>query len=119
MVLAGVEKLEELRDRTPDQLCNLAQMLTQQRASSEALDNLDAKPKIQHNEQLRQVVMWNRDVLQYIVLDQAIHNGDVGLMEAMLPHLLFRFIGGGNGNYAGEILELLQGLHQEWDSESW
>ena len=59
LVMAGVEKLEDLRDQTPNQLCKLAEMITQQRASSEALDNLDAKPKVQHDEQLRQVVMWN------------------------------------------------------------
>jgi hypothetical protein len=35
----------------------------------------------------------------------------------MLPHLLFRFIGGRNSNYATEILELLQGLHREWTPE--
>lgn len=37
----------------------------------------------------------------------------MGLMEAMLPHLLFRFVGGGNGKYAGEVLELLQALHRK------
>ena len=57
--------------------------------------------------------MWNCNMLQYIVLDQAIQNGDVGLMEDMLPHLLFWFLGGGNGKYAGKVLELLQALHQE------
>ncbi|KAF8812627.1 hypothetical protein BYT27DRAFT_7220796 [Phlegmacium glaucopus] len=87
LIVAGVEKLEELRDRTQDQLCKLAKRIVEQRASSQALNNLDAKPKIQHDEQLWQLVI------------------DVGLMEAMLPHLLFRFIGGGNGNYAGEILD--------------
>jgi len=30
--------------------------------------------------------MWNCDILQYIVLDQAIKNGNVGIMEDMLPH---------------------------------
>ena len=52
-------------------------------------------------------------MLQYIVLNQAIQNGNVGLMEDMLPHLLFQFLGGGNRKYAGEVLELLQALHRE------
>jgi hypothetical protein len=34
-----------------------------------------------------------------------------------LPRLLFRFIGGGNSNYAKEILELLQGLEKEWPED--
>jgi hypothetical protein len=38
-------------------------------------------------------------------------DGDVGLMEKLLPTLLFRFIGGGNGKYAVEVLELMQGLY--------
>ena len=62
-------------------------------------------------------MQWNRDALQYIVLDHTIHHGDVGLMEDMLPHLLFRFIGGQNSKYANEILELLQGLHREWPAD--
>ena len=49
-------------------------------------------------------MQWNHDVLQYLVLDHAIHHGDVGLMEDMLPHLLFRFIGGQNPKYANETL---------------
>lgn len=87
------------------------------RASSEALDKMDSKPKQQQDRELHQIIMWNRDILQYIVLDTAIRNGDVGLMEIMLPHLLLRFLGGGNGKYAGEVLELLQGLHREWPAE--
>ena len=77
---------------------------------------MDADPA-KRDEQLRQLVMWNRDILQYIILDHAISDGDVGLMEDMLPHLFLRFQGGGNGNYSQEVLELLQGLHREWDPE--
>ena len=45
------------------------------------------------------------------MLDHTIKQGDVGLMEDMLPTLIFRFMGGGNSKYAIEVLELLQGLH--------
>lgn len=61
--------------------------------------------------------MYTRDALHYIVLDNAIKSGDVGLMETFLPYLLYRFVGGGNPKYANEVLELLQGLHQEWPDE--
>ena len=40
-------------------------------------------------------------------------------MEAMLPTLLYRFVGGGNQKYAIEVLELLQGLHKEWPPTVW
>ncbi|CDO69446.1 hypothetical protein BN946_scf184817.g6 [Trametes cinnabarina] len=61
--------------------------------------------------------MWNRNVLYYLALDNAMRGGDIGLMEDLLPHLLFRFAGGGNHKYAVEILELLQGLHREWPDD--
>jgi len=111
--IAQVEDLGDLRSLTPQELEALATKIVRERASSEAIDLMDAKPKKQQDQQLRQLIMWNRDILQYIVLDQAIKRGDIGQMEGMLPHLLFRFIGGGNGKYAGEILELLQQLHRE------
>lgn len=53
----------------------------------------------------------------YIVLVKAVKYGDVGLMEACLPQLLLRFIGGKNSNYAIEVLELLQCLEREWPPE--
>jgi hypothetical protein len=86
-------------------------------ASSKAMEIIDSKPQEERDQQKRQVIQWNRDVLQYIVLDQAIHHGDVGLMEDMLPHLFFRFVGGRNSKYATETLEMLQGFHREWPPE--
>ena len=108
--LGKVKQLSDLRKQSPEDLLKLAEKIVEQRASSEAMDLLDAKQENQQDEEFWQVIMWNRDMLQYIVLNQAIQNGNVGLM---LPHLLFRFLGGGNGKYAGEVLELLQALHQE------
>ncbi|TFK27907.1 hypothetical protein FA15DRAFT_753910 [Coprinopsis marcescibilis] len=77
-----------------EELKALASNLVKKYASSDALEN---NPTVQPDQQRRQVTMWNWDALQYIVLDQAIKTGDVGLMEAMLPSLLFQFLGGGNG----------------------
>ena len=117
LLVSSAKDLSELRDRTPEQLRDLAKKLVCEHASSQALDEMDAKPNKKCDQQKRQIIQWNRDVLQYIVLDQAIRHGDVGMMEDMLPHLLFRFIGGRNSNYAVEVLELLQGLHREWTPE--
>ncbi|KAJ6615696.1 hypothetical protein B0H10DRAFT_1800937 [Mycena sp. CBHHK59/15] len=66
-----------------------------------------------------QSIMFLRDVLSYILLRSAVKHGYVGIMEDMIPHMLFRFIGGKNSNYTGEMLELLQGLHREWPPELW
>ncbi|KAF8064098.1 hypothetical protein FPV67DRAFT_1420267 [Lyophyllum atratum] len=119
LLVGGVETLGELRKCSPEKLAKLAAEIVRHHASSEALDDMDQETKAgaSMDEQKRQVVMWNRDILQYIVLDQAIRHGDVGLMESFLPTLFFRFVGGGNGNYANETLELLQGLHREWPAE--
>lgn len=116
LAITNAKSLSELQQYTPAELRGYAKRIARERASTEALNNMDADPT-KRDEQLRQLVMWNRDVLQYIILDHAISDGDVGLMEDMLPHLFFRFQGGGNGNYAQEVLELLQGLHREWDPE--
>ena len=61
--------------------------------------------------------MWNRDVLRYLELHEAMKKGDIGCMEDMLPYLLFQFIGGRNSKYAIEILELLQAHHLEWPAD--
>ena len=63
--------------------------------------------------------MWNQDVLQYLVLNDAVRDGDVGLMELLLPHMFIQFNGAGKGKYAIEVLELLQGLHKEWPDKIW
>ena len=106
--------LGELRSRSPDELLIYAHKLVNEHASSNAVDRMDALPVDRQDEVQRQTILWNRDVLHYITLDHAIKQGDVGLMEDMLPTLLFRFTGGGNSKYATEVLELLQGLHREW-----
>ena len=111
--LAGVDDLSELRKRTPEELYALATRIVDERASSEAIDKMMAKPSLQQDHQLKQIILWNRDVLQYITLDYAIKSGDIVTMEGMLPHLLYRFIGGSNSKYMVEVLELLQALHRE------
>ncbi|KAF9231490.1 hypothetical protein BU15DRAFT_90901 [Melanogaster broomeanus] len=103
-----------LRSRTPTELLTLAEQLVNKHASSDALELMDSRPEEERDKVKRNTIMWNRDVLHYIVLDHAIKLGDVGLMEAMLPTLLYRFTGGRNSKYAIEVLELLQGLHKEW-----
>lgn len=117
LMVSGEKNLADLRRRSPEQLRDMAQQIVREHASSQALDDIDNQPNKNRDQQKRLVIQRNRDLLQYIVLDQAIHHGDVGLMEDMLPHLFFRFIGGGNSKYAIETLELMQGLNREWPPE--
>ncbi|KAJ2921425.1 hypothetical protein H1R20_g15670, partial [Candolleomyces eurysporus] len=113
--VANVKSLAELRNRSAEELQDLATHLVDGFASSKAMDDMDRAGN--PDAMRRQVTMFNRDVLHYIVLDQAMKSGDVGLMEAMLPTLLYRFISAGSGNYAKEVMELLQGLHRKWPPE--
>jgi len=59
----------------------------------------------------------NRGLLQFLVLNRAVKTGDVGVIEAMIPRLLFRYIGSHSKNYTKEMFELIQGLHHEWPEE--
>ncbi len=113
LVTSGVDKLEDLREKSPEDLVELAEWVYREHASSLALDKIASEPEEERDELRRQSVMWNRDSLHYVTLVQAIKTGDVGIMEAMLPHLLFRFVGGGNKKYSGEVIELLQMLNRE------
>lgn len=97
-----------------EELVSLANQIVEDHGSSSALNHMDAKPENQRDEVKQQTIMWNCDILQYIMLHQAVKHGDVGLMEDSLPHLLLQFVGGKKSNYATEVLELLQSLQCEW-----
>ena len=114
LVHSKVQSLDQLRLRSPEELVTLAELIVQEHASSLAIETMDRKPSRQKDEVLLQTMMCTRDFLHYIALNEAIKRGDVGFMEDFIPHMLFRFIGGSNSNYAIEALEVLQGLHREW-----
>ncbi|KAF9791033.1 hypothetical protein BJ322DRAFT_1000129 [Thelephora terrestris] len=118
--VAGVENLEELQRKQPAELHDLAVEIWESYGSTGAtvkLGNSEADEDADADELLSITIRFNRDLLDYFELDEAIKVGDVGRMEDMLPRLLFRFIGGGNNKYVVEVLELLQGLHREWTEE--
>ncbi|PPR01081.1 hypothetical protein CVT24_000392 [Panaeolus cyanescens] len=94
--VGNVTSLRELRNKTGEELRNLANKIVDQEESSEPLDWMDQNEQ-QTDEQKRLVIMFIRDVLQFIVLDRAIKDGDGGMMETLLPSLLFRFPRGGGG----------------------
>ena len=117
LVIGNVDSLAQLRDKTPNELVSLAEDIVGKRASTDALIILEGRQENQKDDVLRQTIMFCQDVLHYITLDQAIRNGDVGLMEDFLPYLLYRFIGSGSSNYATEVVEMLQAFHREWPPE--
>lgn len=116
LVAGKVKKLEELRDRSPQELYALATSIVDDHASTAALRTMEAK-RSRKDELLYQSTQMARDLLDYLHLDDAIKAGDVGSIQDMIPRLLFRFAGGKNKNYAIEMLELLQGLHKEWPDD--
>ena len=81
------------------------------------MDQMDMLPYKKHDEHEHQFVMFNCNVLQYIMLGEAISMGKVGIMEDFLPHLVFRFVGSNNNKYANKCLEMLQAIHREWPPE--
>jgi hypothetical protein len=113
--VSGAKSLADLREKSPEHLWKLAEKIVSGHASSLALVKLRSKPR--RDEIKEQSVMFLRNVLPYIMFRNAIKQGDVGLMEDMVPQLLFRFLGGNNNKYAIEMLELLQGLHHDWPPE--
>ena len=59
----------------------------------------------------------NRDLHEYLDLNDAMKTGDVGRMEYLLPQLLFRYPSGVNHKYAWENVELMQEVWREWLTE--
>ncbi|KLO05451.1 hypothetical protein SCHPADRAFT_839364 [Schizopora paradoxa] len=117
MHAAGVKSLKELRTKSPQELLLLSDRILNEYASSAAINSIDKLPGDEQDHIKRQMLMWNRDAINFVILDRAIREGDVGIMEHMLPALLFRFLGGRNSKYTLEILELLQCLEIEYPDE--
>ncbi len=113
--MGKVNSLAALRKRSPEDLLQLANTIFREHVSSAALSREYSRRPENTRDPLREhAIMFNRDLLHYIVLNKAISRGDIGLMENMLPAMLLRFAGSGSSNYTGETLEMLQGLKREW-----
>ncbi|KAG9220162.1 hypothetical protein CCMSSC00406_0007143 [Pleurotus cornucopiae] len=110
----NVRSIEELLSLAPATLRTMATTIVRQYASRQPIEEMAARDTESQDQQLRQQIMWNADVLVYIELRDAIRSGDVGRMEDITPTLLLRFAGGGNSNYTIELLEMMQGMYKEW-----
>ncbi|CAO3568652.1 unnamed protein product [Mortierella alpina] len=58
-----------------------------------------------------------RDIAVYIELGSAIKAGDIGRIRSLLPTITLMMHGGGNTNYARELLRLLHGVRHTWTVE--
>ena len=112
--ISGANSIEELRLKSPEELSQLAKRIVMELASTAALEEETRKEPSEQDELREQVIQLNRDLLEYLELDDAIKQGHTSRMEDMLPSLLYRFQGGNNRLYAIEVTELLQKLHKEW-----
>jgi hypothetical protein len=115
--ITGAKSIEELHSKSPAELNRFAERLVTELASTAALECEARKPPPERDELREQVVQLNRDLLEYLELDDAIKSGHVSRMEDLLPSLLYRFQGGNNKLYVVEVTELLQKLHKEWTSD--
>jgi len=112
--ITGANSIEDLRTNSPDELKQFAERIVLDFASTAALEEKSRRPPTERDELREQVIQLNRDLLEYLELDDAIKQGHVSRMEDLLPSLLYRFQGGNNKLYAIEVMELLQKLRKEW-----
>lgn len=112
-----VKTLKDLSKLSPDQLETMALKIVHEFASVRALHSISSKPDNQRDDVLSQAILWNKDILDYLMLNNAISSGDIVAIQDLLPRLLFRFVGGTNSKYALEVLELIQGLYREWPQD--
>ena len=115
--ITGASSVKDLRSKSPEELHELARIIVSRFASTAALRAKARKPPTEKDELQEQVILLNRDLLEYLELDDAIKHGHVSRMEDLLPSLLYRFQGGSNKLYAVEVMELLQKLHKEWTED--
>ncbi|KAG8767148.1 hypothetical protein FRC12_006423 [Ceratobasidium sp. 428] len=97
---------------TPRDLYNLAESIVSDHASTGAIQLDDSD-----DEQRTQTIQRQRDLLLFHSLRRAFKYGDVDRIEAILPELLYYFIGAGNGQYADEVYVFLQLLTHETTPE--
>ena len=115
--IAGMSSVEDLRSKSPHELRQFAERIVLEFASTAALEEGSRRPPAERDELREQVIQLNRDLLEYLELDDTIQQGHISRMEDLLPSLLYRFQGGNNKLYAIEIAELLQKLHKEWTTD--
>ena len=85
--VSNVGSIESLHDSTPEELHRWATIIIDKYGSTCALQELDEQEDNDKKDDVfTQAVIWNRDILDYLLLDEAIKTGDVGCIQDLLPH---------------------------------
>ncbi|KAG8699125.1 hypothetical protein FRC09_006826 [Ceratobasidium sp. 395] len=101
-------RAEWIKNHSAEDLFNLATKALLEHASSGALQRDKSTDKFRPIFIRRQ-----RELLLYFSLRRALKHGDIDRFEALLPELMYFFIGAGNSNYAKEVYNLLQIITHE------
>lgn len=110
LVHTGCSTLAELADKqlSPTEIQMLAIEIVDKFTSATAIQEMRNHADISQDEVWLANALFLRDALIYWEVTRAIKWGDVGRMANTTPTLLLMFVGGGNRNYAFELLEELQ-----------
>lgn len=112
MEFTGAGSLEELAASESlshsEQLAKFAATVYDRFFSREAIVHHHLLPADEKDDVYHRSHILNSEVPRYVALDSAIKQGDVGMMDHFLAHLLFRCAGGGQSKYLYEYLELAQ-----------
>ncbi|KAG8685991.1 hypothetical protein FRC09_014427 [Ceratobasidium sp. 395] len=101
-------RVEWAKTCTANDLYQLAVRMLTEHASAGALEIDESDDEVRHV-----IIKRQRELLLFCSLRRAFKYGDIDRIEAILPKLLYFFIGSGHGNYAKEVYELLQLLNHE------
>ena len=115
--ISGVESLASLREKSPDELHDLAVRILDEYASTNAIHMNKRSPEEKDDTLFTQAILFNRDYLDYLDVHMSIKSGDVGALEDQLPRLFLRFLGGKNTNYQSEVLGLMHAMEYEWTDD--
>ena len=99
----GASSIDDLRSKSPEELKQFSECIILEFASTAALEEEARRPPSKRNQLRAQVIQLNRDLLEYIELDDTIKQGHTSRMEGLLPGLLYRFQGGNNKLYVVEV----------------
>lgn len=73
----GADQLSDLRQKDPRELLTIAERIVDRYACNEAVVSHQELPVAEQDEVFRTAIQWNRDVLEYLELDDAIQEGDL------------------------------------------
>jgi hypothetical protein len=67
-----------------DLLATLATKIVKEYASSTGILGLEEKPDKECDDVLTQAVLWNKDILDYLILDDTLKTGDIACIQDLL-----------------------------------